>query len=132
MRRAASTAGPEDFAQPGANGISLLVRPKTENALSGVRQAIVSIDRKLTLFDVETLGGYLQLSRYAMRITMRTYGGIALSALLPSVVGLACVTAYAVAQRRKEIGIRMAAKRNLMLGREEKQVRQQCAGFKVN
>lgn len=102
-------------------GITIIVRsdPGTDagiDALNHIRSEIASIDPKLTLFNVQTLDEFFQHSRYTMRSAIRTYGGIGLFGLLLSAIGLAGVTAYAVAQRRKEIGIRMA------LGARKKEV----------
>jgi predicted permease len=98
-----------DFSQPPSGGITIVARGHSaEDALGGVRSVVASMDPNLTLFNVQTLSEYLELIRAAMRSALRTFGGIGLFGLVLSAVGLAGVTGYAVAQRRKEIGIRMA------------------------
>jgi ABC-type antimicrobial peptide transport system permease subunit len=98
-----------DFARPPAGGIVTIVRADSGgDALISVRSAIASIDPNLYLFDVQTLSENLERTRYTTRSALRTYGGIGLFGLVLSAIGLAGVTAYAVARRRKEIGIRMA------------------------
>ncbi len=78
------------------------------DTLSRIRSEFASVDPNLSLFDVQTLSQYLQFSRYVMWSALRTYGGIGVFGLILSAIGLAGVTGYAVAQRRREIGIRMA------------------------
>jgi putative ABC transport system permease protein len=108
-----------DFSQPPAGGITIIARGHSAtDALVGVRSVLTSMDPNLTVFNVETLGEFLELTRAQMRHALRTFGGIGLFGLILSAVGLAGVTAYAVAQRRKEIGIRMAlgASKSQVLG----------------
>jgi len=102
-----------EFARPGAGGITLLARSDAGpnggvDALSGIRNEIASIDPNLNLFHVETLSNYLERSRASTRFAVRTYGGIGVFGLVLAAIGLAGVTAYSVAQRRKEIAIRTA------------------------
>jgi macrolide transport system ATP-binding/permease protein len=98
-----------DFARPPAGGIKIMVRAEAgTDPLSGIRNQIASMDPNLTIFYVQTLREYLDYSRSEMRTAIRTYGGIGVFGLLLVSIGLAGVTAYAVAQRRREIGIRTA------------------------
>lgn len=97
------------FAHPPADGITVIVRSNPgSDALAAVRKEIASLDPNLNVFNVRTLSDYLALSRAADRFAVDTYGGIGLFGLVLAAIGLAGVTAYAVAQRRKEIGIRTA------------------------
>ncbi len=98
-----------DFAQTPSGGIVIVVRGHSaEDAIGAARGVVASMDPNLTLFNVQTLSEYLELTRAEMRSAVRTFGGIGLFGLILSAIGLAGVTGYAVAQRRKEIGIRMA------------------------
>jgi macrolide transport system ATP-binding/permease protein len=98
-----------DFARPPAGGMIVMVRADAgADPLAGVRSEMASMDPNLTVFHVQTLSEYLDYSRSEMRSAVRTYGGIGVFGLVLVSIGLAGVTAYAVAQRRKEIGIRTA------------------------
>ena len=100
---------PRDFARPPAGGITIMVRSDAEpDAVTGIRNEIASIDPNLNVFQVQTLSDYLDRSRSSTRFSIQTYGGLGVFGLVLAAIGLAGITAYSVAQRRKEIAIRTA------------------------
>ena len=95
--------------QPLTGGVSLVVSGVAGNdVLSSVRREIAAIDSNLTLFRVRTLREQVDDSLSYLRIGLYVYAGLGVFGLILASVGLAGVTAYSVARRRKEIGIRMA------------------------
>ena len=108
-----------DFAHPRSGGMTIMVRSEAGvDALNGIRREIAQIDPDLAIFNVRTLGEYLNMSKTYIRLALNMYGGIGVFGLALSAIGLAGVTAYAVARRRKEIGIRIAlgARKSQVLG----------------
>ena len=108
---------PRDFAKPPAGGMTILVRSDAladaasasgTDPLAAIRNEIAFLDPNLNIFNIQTLGSYLDRSRSALRFSVQTYSGIGVFGLVLAAIGLAGVTAYAVAQRRKEIAIRTA------------------------
>jgi macrolide transport system ATP-binding/permease protein len=103
---------PRDFVRTPADGITIMVRsdagPLAGDAVAGIRNEITIIDPNLNLFHVQTLSEFLDRSRASTRFAVQTYSGIGVFGLVLAAIGLAGITAYSVAQRRKEIAIRTA------------------------
>jgi putative ABC transport system permease protein len=79
-----------------------------KNLIMSVRNTIRELDPKIPVADVQTLNDYFSFGLYPFRLLAMVMAGCGVMALLLATLGIYGIVSYSIAQRTRELGIRLA------------------------